>query len=394
MRNCDVAIIGGGLIGCASAYYLSLAGANIILVERDRINHGASSQNSGSLHFQLEHRLISEKEGLSAKLEHHVALTKLAIEHWRNIEAELDTDLEVVMNGGLMVAESEDEITLLRQKSVIEKKQGLEVQLLDYGETHALAPYLSDRIQAALYCPDEGHCNPRLLTPAYAKQARKNGATILAHATVSGLEYCRGKWRIKVDAGDDESASAIQADVVLNAGGAWAAEIGNLADITLPLHPVGLLMNVTAKTMPVLPHLIQHVGKKLSLKQVEDGNILIGGGWPSELKLKNGKWLSHIAPRMDVETVRNNLQVAVGVIPFIDKLHLIRSWTGVTTLAPDQLPVLGEVPGSPGFYVAAGGSGFTYGLTFARLITELIMKGKTTFPVTPYSVNRFQQGAS
>ena len=392
MRSCNVAIIGGGLIGCASAYYLSLAGLDVILIERDWINHGASGQNAGSLHFQLEHRLVMEKDRLAGRLEDYVALTKLAIERWKSIEKELQADLEVVMNGGLMVAENEEETALLREKSVIEKKQGLETRLLDYEETHAMAPYLSDKIQAALHCPDEGHCNPRLLTPAYARQARKNGAAILVQTAVIGLEYRRGKWRLDIKAVADESVAGIQADAVLNAAGAWAREIGDLAGIALPLYPVGLLMNVTGKAAPALPCLIQHVGKKLSMKQVEDGNILIGGGWPADLERQDGEWLSNAPPRMNVETVKNNLRAAVGVAPFIGKLPLIRSWTGVTTLAPDQLPVLGEVPGCPGFYVAAGGSAFTYGPALARLVAELIVEGKTVFPIAPYAVNRFQSG--
>lgn len=76
-------------------------------------------------------------------------------------------------------------------------------------------------------------------------------------------------------------------------------------------------------------------------------------------------------------------------MPAIESLHLIRTWTGITGITPDQLPILGEISRSPGFYVATGGSGFTYGPSYARLMSELILTGDTSFPLSPYSPDRF-----
>ena len=388
MQTYDVAVIGGGLVGCATAYYLTTAGARVALIERGTINRGASGQNAGSLHFQLEYRLIQHRDTLAAEFEHYVALTQMAIGHWRGLESELGCDLELGMNGGLMVAETPAQVELLRQKADIETKQGLEVELLDGHRARDLAPYLSDGILAALFCPAEGHCNPRLLTPAFARKAAAGGVEIHTRCTVNGIGRRTGKWHLDIET-HDGSNLPVAADAVLNAAGAWSPAIAAMANLHLPVFPVGLTMNVTEKRSRLIPHLVQHVGRRLSMKQVRDGNILIGGGWSAHLPQQGGRWQAERAPLIDPASVYGNLDTAVDVVPAIESLHLIRTWTGTTGITPDQLPILGEISRSPGFYVATGGSGFTYGPSYARLMSELILTGDTSFPLSPYSPDRF-----
>ena len=184
MADFDIAMIGGGLTGCASAYYLSKSGARVILLERGQINQCASGQNAGSLHFQLEHRLIQDLELQVRELEYYVGLARLAIEQWRGIDDELGCDNQLSMNGGLMVAETPEQVTLLERKLLVEQSQGLAVELLDGEAVRKLAPYLYGRVIAALHCPHEGHCNPRLLTPAFARKALRLGAKLITQATV------------------------------------------------------------------------------------------------------------------------------------------------------------------------------------------------------------------
>ena len=125
MPDYDIAVIGGGLTGCASAYYLSKSGAKVVVLERGQLNQGSSGQNAGSLHFQLEHRLIQDP-GLDVReLEFHVGLARVAIEQWRGIDLELNAKTELGMNGGLMVAETPAELSLLERKLQIEQSQGL-----------------------------------------------------------------------------------------------------------------------------------------------------------------------------------------------------------------------------------------------------------------------------
>jgi glycine/D-amino acid oxidase-like deaminating enzyme len=391
MVDADIAIIGGGLIGCASASYLAKAGAQVVLLERGQINQGASGQNAGSLHFQLEHRLIQDVALRTRELEYHVGLAKIAIDQWRGIDRELGCDTELSMSGGLMVAETAEQTALLERKSRIEQSQGLGVELLDGNAARKLAPYLSDRVLAALYCASEGHCNPRLLTPAYARKAMESGASIITGALVSAVHRDSDRWQITImnDARSHEDEK-IRCNVILNTAGICAAEVGSMANLHLPLFPVALTMNATEKTDPVVPHLVQHVGRKLSLKQTRDGNLLIGGGWEARLRQNDGHSTNLQSPGIDLRSVLGNLRTAADVVPLIKSLRLLRTWTGTTANTTDQLPVLGEAAEVPGYFVAAGGPGFTYGPTYARLMSEKILTGSTSYPLDPFSPARFE----
>jgi sarcosine oxidase subunit beta len=146
-------------------------------------------------------------------------------------------------------------------------------------------------------------------------------------------------------------------------------------------------MMVTQRTAPLIHHFVQHMGRRLSIKQVEAGNILIGGGWPAKLHAQN---LGEIA---DAELLERALigsaAVAAHAVPGIRALSIIRSWSGVACIAPDHLPVLGAVTSLPGIFIAAGGSSFTLGPTYARLISELISREPVSMPLRLYHPERF-----
>ncbi len=162
-----------------------------------------------------------------------------------------------------------------------------------------------------------------------------------------------------------------------------------MANLHVPLFPVALTMNATEKAAPLVPHLVQHVGRKLSLKQTHDGNLLIGGGWAASLHQNNGRWSNTQSPDIRLESILGNLRTAADIVPAIKSLRLLRTWTGTTAITADQLPVLGEIAQAPGYFVAAGGSGFTYGPTCARLMSEQILSGKASYPLDPFSPARF-----
>jgi sarcosine oxidase, subunit beta len=385
--RCDVAIIGGGLTGCASAYYLRKAGASVVLLEEGELNGGASGRNAGSLHFQLEHRHVAHEERLAKSLEHLVQLSRVAIDQWRGLENELGEDLELAMHGGLMVAETDSEIAQLQRKAVVEAKHGLHTQLLDGDEVRRLAPYLSEHVRAASLCRDEGHCNPRLVTPAFARRCADLGATLLTRTHVRSLNRDGEGWRIESSESGGAAREPLLANAVLDAGGAWAGEIAAMAGFHLPIFPVGLLMNVTEKVGPCIDHLIQHVGRRISMKQTHDGNIMIGGGWSVRMR-RDAASLRYAPGTPDLETVRGNLRIACELAPMIEDAHLVRTWSGITGVTSDQLPIIGEI-GRSRFFVAGGGSGFTFGPTYARLISELIVTGKADASLEPYAPARF-----
>lgn len=370
MERADVAIIGGGLVGCATAWQLARKGASVVLVEAGDINAGASGQNAGSLHFQIERRFLENGDALAEQGAQIVALSRHAVIDWRTIEQELGKDLHVAMDGGLMVAETAEQVTLLETKAARESGEGLAVRTLDGDAARAMAPYLSPTILAANFSADEGHADPRAITPALADAAQREGATVRTGTRVQTIAREGGRFVIQGD------GLALSAEQLLVAAGAWSADICALLNIHMPIYPVALLMNATERVPPMVPHLVQHVGRRLSLKQTHAGNLLIGGGWPSRLaQTSNGGFDLSAKAQMIPESLTGNLLAARDVVPGVTRLNLIRSWTGVTAITSDQLPIVGPVPRMPGLWVAAGGSAFTLGLTFARLMADAMMGG-------------------
>jgi glycine/D-amino acid oxidase-like deaminating enzyme len=184
-------------------------------------------------------------------------------------------------------------------------------------------------------------------------------------------------------------AGDVSAGAVLNAAGAWAGEIGTLAHLHLPIFAVPLSMNVIERAAPLIPHLVQHASQRLTLKQVSAGNVLVGGGWPSRFSRDGSAMTTQRRAEPVVENVMANLALAARLVPALRGLHLLRSWTGITGITTDQMPLLGAVPEAPGFFVAAGGAAFTHGPTYARLISELILDGRSSVSIDLYSPARF-----
>ncbi|MEP7247123.1 MAG: FAD-binding oxidoreductase [Gammaproteobacteria bacterium] len=403
MKRVDVVVLGGGLVGCAAAYYLARAGASVQLLDRADINREASGRNAGSLHFQLEYRLVRYGDAQAAQFAQIIPLSLVAMEDWRGLEGQLQADLEVGMHGGLIVAESPADVERLEKRQALHVRCGLATQLLAKREVHALAPYLSDTVIAASYFADEGHANPRLVTPAFARSAAALGAVIESYTRATSLVRDGRDWRVTA-VSRDGGTHEIAARAVLNAAGAWAADVAALAHLHLPIYAIPLTMNVIERCAPLIPHLVQHASERLTVKQVAAGNVLVGGGWPSRFPRQGAKHSlrldcprtcaaqtmeTHGTPEPVISNILENLMLATRLIPTLGQLHLLRSWTGTTGVTADQMPLLGEAPEAPGFYVAAGGAAFTHGPTYARLISELILEGRTSAAIDLYSPARF-----
>lgn len=388
MTRYDVAVLGGGLVGCAAAYYLARAGARVLLVEQADINREASGRNAGSLHFQLEYRLIRYGEQQAAQFAQIIPLSLVAIRDWQGLEAELGVPLEVEMHGGLIVAESQADVAMLEQRQALQEKMGLRSKLLSATEVRRIAPYLADSVIAAGYFEHEGHANPRLVAPAFAQRALALGAEVRCQTRVTALERDGSQWQVALtDLGG--ATTEVGCRAVLNAAGTWAGEIAAMAHLHLPIFAVPLTMNVIERAPPLIPHLVQHASKRLTLKQVAAGNFLVGGGWPGRLARSGSAMTLQRRAEPVVENVVRNLSLATRLVPALGQLHLLRSWTGITGVTADQMPLLGEVPEAPGFFVAAGGAAFTHGPTYARLISEQILDGRPSLAIDLYSPARF-----
>ncbi len=387
----DTVVIGGGLLGCATAWMLAQEGGSILLAERDQINQHASGQNAGSLHFQLEYRMMEHGVEAAKKAAEAMPLHLEAAELWQGITDASGEEIEVTQTGGLMLAESAEQARILERKVAIEQGWGLDVRMLDQREVQSVAPYLTENIVAAAFCPVEGKADTRTAGPALARAAIREGASVETRTEVVNIRRDGRRWRLtlRTDAGERDVFS----DAVVIAAGVWTTEIGKLIGVDLPTIAVALQMTVSLKVPKFIDHLVQHAGERLSLKQSLDGNVLIGGGWPAKLPHTAGGAPDFSRkPKLLQSSLAGNARVASRVVPQVAEIPMLRSWSGVTTVTPDQLPLVGPVPNAPGVFVATGGSAFTLGPSFARVLTELVAGKTPTTDLSSFDPMRYGKG--
>ncbi|QOR70953.1 FAD-binding oxidoreductase [Ruania alkalisoli] len=392
----DAVIIGGGLLGCTMAWMLARDGATVLLAERDELNAHASGQNAGSLHFQLEYRMVEQGIEAARTAAEAMPLHLAAAELWSGLTDELGEELGVAQHGGLMLAEDAEQARVLEAKTQLEQSWGLDVHLLDGNEARRIAPYLADEVVAAAYCPIEGKADTRIAAPAFARGATGTGAQVRTRTEVVALRRSGTSWLVDLRTPDGEGADErVVTDAVVLAAGVWTGELGALIDARLPTIPMALTMTATTAQEPTIAHLVQHAGRRLSLKQAHAGNVLIGGGWPARLLTDAaGRPDFRRRPELIGSSVAGNLAAAVRAVPWVASVPALRTWVGTTTVTPDQLPLVGAVPGNAGVFVATGGSAFTLGPSFAQVIADLVQHRRPDHDLSPYDPARFDKEAA
>ena len=374
----DVLVVGGGVMGCCAAYFLARTGIGCVVIERGELNAQASGMNAGSLHVQLQSGMARETDpARCAAYESMLALNPDAVAAWRALADELEDDIEFGSPGGLMVAETDDQVLFLEAKMARERAHGLDVQLLEGGEVRAIAPYLSERVAAAEFCAAEGKVNPAFATPALVHAAKAKGARFRKHTALLALEVEGGGFTARTTAGP------IHAAKVVNACGAQAAGVAAMVGIHIPVRGQPLHMSVSEPTAPVVPHLVQHAGAKLTLKQAARGNLVIGGGWPAHARADGGEASVLRA------SIEGGLWVAQHIVPGIRGLRLLRTWAG-PSVATDGKAILGEAADVPGFILAVSAhSGYTLAPLIGRAVAALVQDRSAPFDLAPFSPARF-----
>ena len=386
-ESTDVLIVGGGLAGTALAYYLARAGVEVMLVERGELNREASGTNAGSFHFQIAiHQLTgAQTANVRERLDTEVRLHAEAAEVWKGLERELEGDLEIHFTGGLMVAETEAELRLLHEKRVIEEAAGLDIEILEGDDLRRFAPYLAEDLTGASFCRQEGHANPAIAAPLYALRAAQAGAAIRTNAEVTQVEVDPdgGAGRFVVTT----ARGTVRAHRLVNAAGAWANDLGALVGLTLPLRSEGLHLNVTEPRAHVLVPMVQHIGRRLTLKQTANHTFIIGGGWPARPEARPQRYSTHW------ESMAGNVAIAMRVVPLLADVRIVRTWSGVMAFTDDLAPIVGESARLAGYHTLISTTGFTLSPLMARLLAESMATGRTTIPPA-YAVDRDAQRAT
>jgi len=377
-KRCDTLVVGGGLTGCAGAYYLAKAGVDVILVERHNLNAEASGRNAGGFHVQIQFEpFVTLGEDWARSWAPTIPLLIDAVRLWQELPAELGADLEVKVSGGLLAAETEEELAAIERKAAIEREAGLEVELLSREELRRTAPYLSRSLAGGLFCPVEGKASPLVSTPAFARAARAEGAVLAPGSDVLAIEQTAVGFRVETDRGP------IECERVVDCAGTAAGRVAELVGVPLPVESVPLQAHVTEPVAQLVQHLVYCAGEPLTVKQSVHGSILIGGGWSSELD---------DAGRADVNmaSLRGNLRVATRVIPALAHVRLLRIWTGFCNGTPDHRPILGELDEVPGFFVASFPYlGFTAAPMMGKLVADLSRGRSVPYDLAPFSAARF-----
>ena len=379
LTSTDVLIVGGGIMGCATAYYLAREGVDVVVIDRNDVNAESSGGNAGSLHVMMISRFFKSVDPSWVRgREVLLPLMLRAIETWQDLAGKLGRDIDLKLTGGLMVAETGEQMDVLERKTEVEFRHGLDVDILTGSDLRRAAPYLSPAIIGAERCANEGKVSPILATPALAEGAEQAGARILRATELVALT--------ETDKGYEAhtSTGVIATKRVVNAAGASAGKVGAMAAICLPIRRFPRHMNVTEAAPALFAPLLQHAGRLLTLKQVSNGTVLIGGGWPSQPDETRNRL------RIKRTSIEGNLEVARRVVPGVGRLRLLRTWPGVIVLTPDGNGILGEVPNRPGLFNAVPPNmGYTAAPLCARLLTEVLLGKSPSLDISSLAVGRF-----
>lgn len=361
-----VVVVGGGIIGCATAYELAKAGCAVTVIERGTVGSEASGAAAGMLAPLGESASRFEELALASwKLYPHVV---------GELRAATGTDVEYTTTGSLYALVASEDIRAAEAwcNRAVAKKAG--VTLLEGAEVFEREPALSRKTRAALFAPVDHWVNNQRLTIAYAQAAAGRGVTFRLGARVTEVIVEGGR-----TAGVVAEGERVAADAVLIAAGAWSGELTTSLGARLPVEPARGQMLALFHVPPLLKHCIH--GADVYLVPRPSGELLIGA------TVERVGFVQAVTP----EGIGSLIRSALEIVPDLADRPIIRTWSGFRPWAPDNLPILGPWPGVPGLTVATAHfrNGILLAPITARLMKELIVDGTTSLDLAPFLPDRF-----
>ncbi|WP_130907105.1 FAD-dependent oxidoreductase [Pseudomonas sp. Sample_16] len=365
MIEVDAVIIGGGIVGSCAALFLSKGGQRVALLERDFCGSHSSGVNYGGVRRQG--RPLSQ-----------LPLSQRAHALWAQLPQLIGIDGEYQRSGHLKLARSLDDLRALQDYAASSQGFGLDLQLLDRAQLRARFPWVGDVAVGASYCPDDGHANPRLVSPAFAQAARRHGAQVHEQCAVSAVEHDGQRFRVR-----SQSGLEWRAPWLLNCAGAWAGNLAAQFGEPVPMHSGYPAMLVTEPLPLVMDASTGVEGGGIYARQVARGNCVLGGG--------QGFALDDARARPGQSAVLEILRQAVELYPFLEGAQAIRTWSGTEGYLPDRQPVIGHSRTRPGLLHAFGfaGAGFQIGPAVGQALSEIICSGAPKTSLDAFSINRF-----
>ncbi|KWH12332.1 FAD-dependent oxidoreductase [Burkholderia territorii] len=367
-RHYDVAIVGGGLVGASAALALTRRGVRVALFERRDCGAQASGVNYGGVRCQ----------GRPAE---QLPLALRARRIWDRLPELIGIDGEFVVSGHLRLARSDADLDALDAYAALAAEHGLSLQVMRGDAFRRRYPWLGRAAVGGSLCATDGHANPRVVSPAFARAARAAGADVFEHTPVDEVRHDGA--RFHVHAGD----RACTATWLINSAGAWANTIATRFGEAVPMEPIYPNMWVTEPLPPLITHNLGVYGGGVYARQVARGNCVIGGG--------RGRGDGEFG-QPSVDTTRAVMRDACALLPALRDALLIRTWSGVEGCTPDHNPIIGASRTTPNLLHAFGfsGGGFLLAPGVGEVLADLVATGETATPLEAFSIGRFPRQAA
>lgn len=368
-----VVIVGGGVVGVSVAYHLSALGyTDVVVVERGLLGEGSTAKATGGIRTQFSSRL-------NAQLAH------AAVDYYERFEELVGEPVDFRQHGYLFVLDSEQQLAQSRRSAEMQRALGIRVDLLTPDELPSLVPGIVTRdLVGATYTPDDGSASPADVVQAFARQARSNGVRFVQETAVTGLRRGADGAVVGVETAD----GGYDAELVLDAAGPWAPEIGRFAGVEIPVEP----HSRQAFGIDALPQL--HDGMPLTVDlgsgayvhPERHGGIIGGNDRDTPPALE---------PRVDWDLTEQLVAALVRRVPWLEGARITTGWAGLREMSPDDHGIVGPVPEAPGLWVATGfsGHGFMQAPVVGRELAATLLGRPTTIDLTPLRFTRFAEGA-
>ena len=361
-------------MGLTTALFLRQRGKSVTLLERELVGRQASGTNFGNVRRQG--RALTQ-----------IPLANRARGVWGRVRELVGEDVEFRPLGHLRACYSEQQAAVLEQHAIDVKPLGLDLELLSARQLRARYALFSDEVRFGSLSPSDGHANPRITGPAFARAAKRAGARIIEHAPVDHVER-DGAGFIAHAAG-----TRYRGEQMMIATGAWSKQFAAAFDEDITLVARGPQMGVTEP----YPYAIEpSIGvsspidyEGLYFRQVARGNIVFGGG------LRTGADIAAIRAHVAPDNTLRQLRELRRFVPAFRQLQLIRVWSGVEGYSADGVPIIGPSAKIPGLHYAFGmnGEGFAISLGIGDVMAEVITTGATSTPIDAFSIGRFSQAS-
>jgi sarcosine oxidase subunit beta len=367
-KTADIAIIGGGIIGICSAFYLAKTSKkSIILLERKQLAQETTGLSVGGIRLQFSHPS-------------NILLSLETVSLFERFKQEFNTDIGFRQVGYLFLAQRKKTWNEFLRSIETQRKYKVPVEILTPEETRHRWPFLKvDDLKGSTFGPRDGYADPYAVAMAFANSAKKLGVQIFEGTEVTGIRVKNGRVE-----GLETSQGSVSVPTIINAAGPWGGKIARMAGLNLPVNPFRRQVFITKSLTGYKKGIPMIIDFDTSFYFREEGpGILMGMSDKNEPSSYN----THV----DWEFQEKVIEAALQRAPFLGEAKILRGWGGLYAVTPDENPIIGSVPEVKGFYCAIGfsGHGFQHGPPVGRILSQVIIKGKTSFDLSPFSSERF-----